>query len=154
MVQDRPAAESRQQMTDREIVAAVRFTAWALMLAKVMIIANVVLRYDMTKPLRAQIAWLDSHLSVVLWGLVLTSGGWTLHQFYWWLAEVAGTAGRVDLRRAFGAWSIITVSFYMIVFAGVVMTTSGWLSQYFGRWWPAAGAAIVSGLLIVGALGA
>lgn len=135
-----------------DIVAATRFTAWALMLAKTLIVANVYFKCDLSRPIRDQLAWFDERRSTILLGFVLTSFGWTLHQFYWWLAEIAGAAGRGDIRNIFLHWSIITVAFYAVIFIGVVLILSGWLHQYAGRYWPAAGAAIIAALLIVGAI--
>lgn len=140
-------------MTDPEIVAAFRFAAWALMLAQVLLIVNVC-RIDMGRPIRDQIAWFQPYLPQILCGLLLTSVGWTMHQFYWWLAELAKAAGRLDINSWFSSASLITTVFFTIVYAGVVLIFAGWLAQYVGRWWPLAGLGVVVMLLAIGGLSA
>ena len=140
-------------MTDPQIIAAFRFAAWALMLAQAMLIANLC-RIDMSRPIRDQVAWFQPYVRNFLYGLFLTSAGWTMHQFYWWLAELAKAAGRLDINKWFGASSIITAGFFVVIYVGVVLIFSGWLTQYVGRWWPLAGFSVVVLLLAIGGLSA
>lgn len=134
-----------------DLVLAVRFTAWTLMLAKALFVLNIMRTIDQNRPIRDQIPWFRDHLLIVLSGMVLMPCGWFLHQIWWWIAEKGrhgSDGGRVfNWLLAHSEW---TAAFYVITFAGVILMFSGWLHVIFGYYWPFAGIAAVAVLMAIG----
>lgn len=137
-------------MKDPQLLAAIRFAAWTLMLAKALFVFHIWRFIDVHRPLREQIPWFERGLSGVLVGMIIMPLGWALHQFYWWLVEVARRVGNARVRQWMFEHDLITVVPYFVVYLGIIVMFSGWLEYHVGRWWPVVGGGVVAALIGLG----
>lgn len=132
-------------MTHNEMLASVRFTAWALEAGVAVFAAHYV--YN---AIRTGYRLSDRDRVRVGIGLSIKAAGWALHQFYWWLWEMSIVRHMPGVQESLERTSLLTVLAYIMIFGGEALIISPWLVAVFGRWWPATASLGIIALFGVG----
>jgi len=116
------------------IIIAARFTAWAMMLAQFALVTHIALTIDHRRTWREQLVWFDAFRGHVLASMILVSGGWTVHQFYWWLYEIVRHAQHAELSEWMIKYPLVALVAYLAVYAGTACIFAGVISKYTAHW--------------------
>lgn len=135
-------------MTSMEVLAAVRFAAWASQFAVAAIVAHYVW-YSYTIP--GYRLNRGDRMRVAV-GFALGALGWGLKEYYSWAQVTAFVQGKFPLVDLLLAWSPVTVAFYGLILVGSALVVSPFFVRVFGpRRWKAADLAMFATLIAIGA---
>lgn len=141
-------------MTDAELMSVVRLLTVVTLASNAVILGYGAVTFRPDRTFTEQWPAIAAWKRWIVAGLALEALGWTLHQAYWWVWQVAAATGAVHVAAWFGVHGSYIIPAHIIVMVGAVLVSAPVAQDLLGRHWASAvaGAMVAFSALGVGLL--